>query len=188
MAPPSSAQCLVSLARGTSSSQLKERALSALCASTSGSSVSGPGSNSNEPHVFPENNAEQAPKGAPAAVTGSAIRAWLANKGFSASTKRLAGCTIPPLLGSASGLVAQSIGSQSHSTNQFTGSRPFATAAVRDSDPTFDEFLSGYKNKKDADEEEEALRKSMAAIKQNLSVPGGAELGPEAVNKFYTFT
>ncbi|GAQ80466.1 hypothetical protein KFL_000540410 [Klebsormidium nitens] len=193
MALPSSAQYLVSLARGSSSSQLKERALSALCASTSGSSVSGPNRRHDETRVHCLDDTEQAvPIGASISskvAEGSAIRAWLARKHILAPANRLARCKNFQSLHLELGSVAQSIGIQTCLPDKTIGSKSFATAAAKgDSDPTFEDFLSGYKSKKDDDGEEEALRQSMAAIKQNLSVSEGAELGPEAVNRFYTLS
>jgi hypothetical protein len=202
MAAPSLGQSVVSsLTKGSNLLQL-ERALSALCASTSGSNSYSTSCHNGEPvhsaiDTKPVKNARESAPLNPANnaagpnrnVKDQQIEEHMC---LPQETHRLsAECSHSPALDTPIRL-AVPLSVTRWNAFQPVGTRTFATAAARRTatDATDLESARPEENigrSKSDDEEAERVQKSMSAIKKNLSIAGIEELGSDAVNKFYTF-
>lgn len=202
MAAPSLGQSVFSsLAKGSNLLQL-ERALSALCASTSGSnSYSTSCHNGEQVHLAvdtkPVKNARESAPLNPANHAAGLNRYMNdhqieEHKCLPHETHRLsADCSHSPALDTPIRL-AVPLSVTRWNAFQPVGIRTFATAAARRTgtdatDLESDRLEEIFGRSTSDDEEAERLQKSMSAIKQNLSIAGIEELGSDAVNKFYTF-
>jgi hypothetical protein len=202
MAAPSLGQSgISSLAKGSNLVHL-ERALSALCASTSGSnSYSTSCQNGEQVHsAFDTKPVKSARESAPLKPANHAAGPNRYVKDHQIEehiclpheTHRLsADCSHLPALDTPIRLAVPPSVTRWNAF-QPVGTRTFATAVARRTGTDATDLESNrleeiFGRSASDDEETERLQKSMSAIKQNLSIAGIEELGSDAVNKFYTF-